>query len=73
MSLQVCPAMTINSGQHIESACHISDVCIDHRCLTDEDCGVDATTCTGWLLSAMALHYLIPCLDKVLFRNTKCK
>ncbi|KAK2355696.1 Glycosyl hydrolase family 47 protein [Trifolium repens] len=45
MSLQVCPAMTLNSGQHIESACHISDVRIDHRCLTDEDCGVDATTC----------------------------
>lgn len=45
MSLQVCPAMTLNSGQHIESACHISDVRSDHRCLTDNDCGVDATTC----------------------------
>lgn len=45
MSLQVCPAMTLNSGQHIESACHIPDVRSDHRCLTDEDCGVDATAC----------------------------
>ncbi|XP_027331674.1 alpha-mannosidase I MNS5 [Abrus precatorius] len=45
MSLQVCPAMTLKSGQHIESACHIPDARSDFRCLTDEDCGVDAVTC----------------------------
>ncbi|KAH1248738.1 Alpha-mannosidase I MNS5 [Glycine max] len=45
MSLQVCPAMNLKSGQHIESACHIPDARSDYRCLTDEDCGVDATTC----------------------------
>ncbi|KAL1334010.1 hypothetical protein HN51_062891 [Arachis hypogaea] len=45
MSLQVCPAITLKSGQHIESACHIPDARSDYRCLTDEDCGVDSTTC----------------------------
>ncbi|XP_022639265.1 alpha-mannosidase I MNS5 isoform X2 [Vigna radiata var. radiata] len=45
MSLQVCPALNLKSGQHIESACHIPDARSDFRCLTDEDCGVDATTC----------------------------
>ena len=45
MSLQVCPAMNLKSGQHIESACHIPDARSNYRCLTDEDCGVDATTC----------------------------
>lgn len=45
MSLQVCPAMTLDSGQHIESACHIPDVRSDYKCLTDEDCGVDSITC----------------------------
>ncbi|MED6184302.1 Alpha-mannosidase I mns5 [Stylosanthes scabra] len=45
MSLQVCPAMTLNPGKHVESACHIPDARSDYRCLTDEDCGVDSTTC----------------------------
>uniref|UniRef100_A0A2N9FLF9 alpha-1,2-Mannosidase n=1 Tax=Fagus sylvatica TaxID=28930 RepID=A0A2N9FLF9_FAGSY len=50
MSLQVCPATTkVNSGGHdnqqVESACHIHDARADHRCFTDEDCGVDSTTC----------------------------
>ncbi|KAL2321879.1 hypothetical protein Fmac_026258 [Flemingia macrophylla] len=45
MSLQVCPATNLKSGQHIESACHIPDARSNYRCLTDEDCGVDATTC----------------------------
>ncbi|KAK7389030.1 hypothetical protein VNO78_23861 [Psophocarpus tetragonolobus] len=45
MSLQVCPAMNLKSGQHIESVCHIPDARSDYRCLTDEDCGVDASTC----------------------------
>lgn len=48
MSLQVCPATTLNSGrssQQVESACHIPDAQSDHRCLTEDECGVDATTC----------------------------
>ncbi|KAL7161573.1 hypothetical protein ACSBR2_042108 [Camellia fascicularis] len=48
MSMQVCPAMSLQSGQSgewIESACHIPDLRDDHRCLVDEDCGVDAITC----------------------------
>ncbi|XP_059645034.1 alpha-mannosidase I MNS5 isoform X1 [Cornus florida] len=48
MSLRVCPATTLNSGhssQRIESACHIHDARGDHRCSTDDDCGVDSTTC----------------------------
>ncbi|KAL4633973.1 hypothetical protein ACB092_04G162900 [Castanea dentata] len=42
MSLQVCPA---NDNQQVESACHITDARADHRCFTDEECGVDSTTC----------------------------
>ncbi|KAK6924892.1 Glycoside hydrolase family 47 [Dillenia turbinata] len=48
MSKQVCPALALNSrhnGQQIESACHIPDARVDHRCYTDEDCGVDSSTC----------------------------
>ncbi|KAI7986026.1 Alpha-mannosidase I MNS5 [Camellia lanceoleosa] len=48
MSMQVCPATSLQSGQSgewIESACHIPDLRDDHRCLVDEDCGVDAITC----------------------------
>lgn len=49
MSLQVCPAMTASTSrqayQKLESACHVADARIDYRCLTDEDCGVDATSC----------------------------
>ncbi|KAG6635278.1 hypothetical protein CIPAW_11G031100 [Carya illinoinensis] len=49
MSLQVCPARALNTwgqgDQQAESACHIPDARIDHRCLTDEECGVDSTTC----------------------------
>jgi mannosidase alpha-like ER degradation enhancer 1 len=49
MSLQVCPATTLNAGGHgdrqVESACHICDARTDHRCFTDEECGVDSTTC----------------------------
>ncbi|KAF4356132.1 hypothetical protein F8388_012282, partial [Cannabis sativa] len=49
MSMQVCPANTLNTGeygsQHIESACHVADARNDHRCLSDEDCGVDSTNC----------------------------
>lgn len=49
MSLQICPAMTVSNSrqasQKVESACHIGDSHSDHRCLADDDCGVDATTC----------------------------
>ncbi|RVX18226.1 hypothetical protein CK203_006706 [Vitis vinifera] len=43
MSLQVCPATTLNSGrssQQVESACHIPDAQSDHRCLTEDECGL---------------------------------
>ncbi|KAI9086456.1 hypothetical protein K1719_031540 [Acacia pycnantha] len=45
MSMQVCPAVTLSSGKHIESGCHVPDARSDHRCFADEDCGVDATSC----------------------------
>ncbi|KAM0979609.1 hypothetical protein ACFX13_015725 [Malus domestica] len=48
MSMQVCPT-TMNSwecgGQQAESACHVPDARSDHRCLTDDECGVDSTNC----------------------------
>ncbi|XP_058115577.1 alpha-mannosidase I MNS5 isoform X2 [Magnolia sinica] len=48
MSLQVCPdTLTFggNGGPRVESACHVCDARSDHRCRTDEECGVDASTC----------------------------
>lgn len=48
MSLQVCPAMSLSSGdgdQKVESACHVPDARSDHRCFSDEECGVDAINC----------------------------
>ncbi|CAI0398897.1 unnamed protein product [Linum tenue] len=48
MSLQVCPATSLSLGegqQPIESVCHVVDARGDHRCLRDEECGVDATSC----------------------------
>ncbi|KAM7277645.1 hypothetical protein ACFE04_004779 [Oxalis oulophora] len=34
-----------HGGQVGESACHVVDARGDHRCLSHEDCGVEATTC----------------------------
>lgn len=48
MSSRICPAISLNSqhpNQQIESACHVLDAREDHRCLTDEDCGVDGMSC----------------------------
>ncbi|KAL8225671.1 hypothetical protein R6Q57_018228 [Mikania cordata] len=48
MSMQVCPANLLNpihDGEKIESVCHVPDTRDDHRCLNDEDCGVDSTNC----------------------------
>ncbi|KAF2316039.1 hypothetical protein GH714_040834 [Hevea brasiliensis] len=48
MSQQVCPAMSSSSGdddQGVESACHVPDARSDHRCFSDEECGVDAISC----------------------------
>ncbi|MFS7912468.1 putative glycoside hydrolase family 47, six-hairpin glycosidase-like superfamily [Helianthus anomalus] len=49
MSMQVCPANLLNprhdDGQEIESVCHVPDTRDDHRCLTDDDCGIDSTNC----------------------------
>ncbi|KAL2492871.1 putative alpha-mannosidase I MNS5 [Abeliophyllum distichum] len=48
MSLRICPAAMLNDGHNnepVESACHIPDTNADHRCVTDEDYGVDSTSC----------------------------
>ncbi|KAJ6339866.1 hypothetical protein OIU77_007750 [Salix suchowensis] len=48
MSLQVCPALSLNAGhgeQLAESACHVPDARSDHKCFGDEECGVDSTSC----------------------------
>ncbi|KAG6747024.1 hypothetical protein POTOM_049400 [Populus tomentosa] len=48
MSLQVCPALSLNEGhgeQLAESACHVPDDQSDHKCFSDEQCGVDSTSC----------------------------
>ncbi|KAB5524923.1 hypothetical protein DKX38_022672 [Salix brachista] len=48
MSLQVCPALSLNAGhgeQLVESACHVPDARSDHKCFGDEECGVDSTSC----------------------------
>ncbi|GKD94536.1 alpha-mannosidase I MNS5, partial [Tanacetum coccineum] len=48
MSMQVCPANLLTpgrDGQPIESVCHVPDTRDDHRCLTDDDCGIDSTNC----------------------------
>nr|GEV67177.1 alpha-mannosidase I MNS5 [Tanacetum cinerariifolium] len=48
MSMQVCPANLLTpgrDGQPIESVCHVPDTGNDHRCLTDDDCGIDSTNC----------------------------
>ncbi|GAB2251648.1 hypothetical protein Droror1_Dr00004495 [Drosera rotundifolia] len=57
LSQQLCPATKSSSGggrsQMVESACHILDAHTYYRCLADEDCGVDATTCR-WRSCSMA-------------------
>ncbi|CAO2818260.1 unnamed protein product [Amaranthus hypochondriacus] len=51
MSMQICPAISVSTNnnkkgdQKRESVCHVADARKDHRCLSDEDCGVDATSC----------------------------
>ncbi|KAF8378329.1 hypothetical protein HHK36_029668 [Tetracentron sinense] len=49
LSLQLCPATIAstggNAGYWFESACHVPDARTDHRCIADEDCGIDSTTC----------------------------
>ncbi|CAL9216452.1 unnamed protein product [Arabidopsis halleri] len=48
LSLQVCPLISLNSRhpeQHRESACHVPDEQINHKCRSNKECGVDATTC----------------------------
>ena len=49
MSMQVCPANLLkprlDNGQQIESVCHVPDTRDDHRCLTDDDCGIDSLNC----------------------------
>ncbi|XP_010254901.1 PREDICTED: alpha-mannosidase I MNS5-like [Nelumbo nucifera] len=49
MSLQVCPASTLSRGGSIahcvESACHVPDARADHGCTSEEECGIDSTSC----------------------------
>ncbi|KAH7688815.1 Glycoside hydrolase family 47 protein [Dioscorea alata] len=47
MQSRLCPATIsgANTGISIESACHVPDLRANHRCITDEECGTDSTTC----------------------------
>ncbi|XP_009113757.1 alpha-mannosidase I MNS5 [Brassica rapa] len=48
LSMKVCPSIAPNSRlreQHRESVCHVPDQKIDHKCWSNRECGVDATTC----------------------------
>jgi len=48
MSSMVCPAVSISTVQgklRVESACHVLDKKLNHKCQSDDECGVDATTC----------------------------
>lgn len=57
MAQKICPATTRSTYkpeiQKLESACHVPDTQNDHRCWSDEECGVDATTCR-WRTCSMA-------------------
>ncbi|KAL8141970.1 hypothetical protein V2J09_015002 [Rumex salicifolius] len=44
LSMQLCPA-TLLKNQDIESACHIPDARDNHKCLDDEECGIEAISC----------------------------
>eukprot|EP00250_Pteridium_aquilinum_P006108 c16090_g1_i1 orf=265-1992(-) len=48
MESQVClnfKGLSTSTAQAAESACHVLDEQLDHRCKSSDDCGVDATTC----------------------------
>ncbi|EYU42528.1 hypothetical protein ABFS82_09G026200 [Erythranthe guttata] len=46
MSMKICPALNCGNGrQPVESICHVPDARAHHRCLADEDCGVDSISC----------------------------
>lgn len=48
MESQVCPnfkSLSTNMSWKVESACHVRDEQVDHRCKSSNNCGVDATTC----------------------------
>lgn len=48
MSQRICPAAALNcrhDHQQLESVCHVPDARVDHKCVADEDCGVDSTSC----------------------------
>ncbi|XP_074564635.1 alpha-mannosidase I MNS5 [Curcuma longa] len=53
LSQQVCPATTtgLRDSQQIESACHVPDLHVDHRCRMDDECGIDSTTCRNRVCS----------------------
>ncbi|WRX18860.1 hypothetical protein QQP08_011347 [Theobroma cacao] len=64
MSLQVCPATALRSGyavQQIESACHVPDSRGDHRCFSDEECGVDSTNCRRRSCSMAVANFNLQC------------
>ncbi|KAK8968595.1 putative alpha-mannosidase I MNS5 [Platanthera guangdongensis] len=46
MSQRVCPVISPAKTTHrVESACHIPDNCPGYRCRTNDECGIDSTTC----------------------------
>lgn len=48
MLSKLCPAVQISTFRNkhqVESACHVLDKRSNHKCQSDKECGVDATTC----------------------------
>ncbi|XP_057817215.1 alpha-mannosidase I MNS5 isoform X3 [Cryptomeria japonica] len=48
MSSKLCPVVKVSPVQGkfwVESACHVLDKRSNHKCQSDKECGVDATTC----------------------------
>ncbi|KAF3329130.1 putative alpha-mannosidase I MNS5 [Carex littledalei] len=47
---QVCPETIY--GSKVESACHVPDLQVNHRCTSDAGCGIDSTNCRKRTCSA---------------------
>ncbi|KAL5723542.1 Alpha-mannosidase I mns5 [Ranunculus cassubicifolius] len=49
MSMQVCPSISPPQygpgSRTVESVCHVPDLRVNHRCLSDDDCGIVVTSC----------------------------
>ncbi|KAG6540826.1 hypothetical protein Mapa_017804 [Marchantia paleacea] len=49
LDFRICPNFKMNDCKNcslrVESACHVLDKQLDHRCTLDTDCGLDASSC----------------------------